>query len=87
MAINRETQTGQLVGPENRIEIMDAIRMFTYNGAWVSFDEHKRGSLEVGKLADLAVLSEPLLNVAKDKIRDVLVDMTFIDGEKLYTRK
>ena len=87
LAVNRETQTGQLIGPDERIGIMDALRMFTYNGAWVSFDEHKRGSLETGKLADLAVLSDPLLDVAKEKIRDVKVDMTFIDGEKLYTRK
>lgn len=87
VAVNRETQTGQLLGARNRIELVDAIRMFTYNSAWVSFDEKKRGSLEVGKLADVIVLSEALLDVAKDKIKDVVVDMTFIDGEKLYIRK
>jgi predicted amidohydrolase YtcJ len=87
VAVNRETQTGRIVGPDERVSVTDALRMFTYNGAWVSFDEHKRGSLEVGKLADLAVLSEPLLNVPKEKIRDVKVDMTFIDGEKLYARE
>ena len=86
VAVNRETQTGQVVGPDERISVMDALRMFTWNGAWISFDEHRRGSLEVGKLADLAVLSEPLLNVSKEKIRDVKVDLTFVGGERLYTR-
>jgi predicted amidohydrolase YtcJ len=60
--------------------------MFTYNSAYASFDEQFKGSLEAGKIVDLAVLSEPLLSVPKDKIRDIRVDMTFIGGEKLYTR-
>lgn len=86
VAVNRTTQTGQLVGPDERISVSDALRMFTYNSAWVSFDEHKRGSLEPGKLADLVVLSEALLDVPVENIRDVKVDMTYIDGEKLYMR-
>ncbi len=87
VAVNRQTQTGQLIGPDECISVVDALRMFTYSSAWVSFDEHKRGSLEAGKLADLVVLSESLLDAPKERIRDIKVDMTFIDGEKLYVRK
>ena len=87
VAVNRETQTGRLIGPDERVSVMDALRMFTYNSAYVSFDEGKRGSLETGKFADLAVLSEPLLSISPKKIKDVVVDMTFIDGQKLYDRQ
>ena len=87
MAVNRQTQSGRVLGPDQRIPLMDALRMFTYNGAYASFDEATRGSLEVGKLADLAVLSAPILDVPEENIRDVRVDMTFIDGERLYTRE
>lgn len=86
LAVNRTTQSGQRIGPNERITVAQALRMFTYSGAWVSFDEHKRGSLEPGKLADLAVLSAPLFNVPDREIRDVVVDMTYIDGEQLYVR-
>jgi predicted amidohydrolase YtcJ len=87
VAVNRETQTGQLIGPDERISVADALRMFTYNAAYVSFDEKKRGSLEAGKFADLAVLSEPLMSISPKEIKDVVVDMTFIDGQKLYDRQ
>jgi predicted amidohydrolase YtcJ len=86
-AVNRTTQTGRLIGPDERISVADALRMFTYNAAYVSFDEKKRGSLEAGKFADLVVLSEPLLSISPEKIKDVVVDMTFIDGRKLYDRQ
>ncbi|MDR3176726.1 MAG: amidohydrolase [Desulfovibrio sp.] len=86
VAVNRETQSGRLVGPEERVTTAQALRMFTWNAAYASFDERLRGSLETGKLADLAVLSEPLLDVPAQKIRDVRVDMTFVGGEKVFER-
>jgi predicted amidohydrolase YtcJ len=58
--------------------------MFTYNGAYASFDEDKKGTIEVGKLADLVVLSENLLRTPKDRIKDMHVDLTMIGGEVVY---
>lgn len=86
LACNRTTQTGQVINPEECIGVMDALRMFTYNGAYASFEEDIKGTLEEGKLADLAVLSEDLTKVKPENLRDLVVDMTFIDGEKLYER-
>lgn len=87
VAVNRQTQTGQVVGADEKISIMDAIRMFTYNSAYVSFDEKVKGSLEVGKFADLVVLSEPILKVHPEKIRDVVVEKTYLDGELVFESK
>ncbi len=87
LAVNRATQTGQVINPEERISLQQALRMFTYNGAYANFDEENKGSIEVGKLADLAVLSESLSDVPPDRIRDVRVDMTIIDGKIVYERK
>ncbi len=86
LACNRATQTGQVINEKECVGILDALRMFTYNGAYASFDEDIKGSLEVGKLADLAVLSEDLNKIAVDKIRDLCVEMTFIDGELVYEK-
>ena len=54
------------------------------NGAYVTFDEDKKGSLEVGKLADLAVLSADPLTVAEEKIRDISAEMTMAGGKIVH---
>ncbi|HML37511.1 MAG TPA: amidohydrolase [Bacillota bacterium] len=86
LAINRTTQTGQVINPDERVTIEQALRMFTYNGAYASFDEDKKGTIEVGKFADLAVLSGSLYDTAPDKVKDLSVDMTVIDGKIAYQR-
>lgn len=86
LACNRTTQKGQVINAEECIGVMDALRMFTYNGAYASFEEEIKGTLEEGKLADLVVLSEDLTKVEPQNLKDVVVDMTYIDGEKVYVR-
>lgn len=87
LAVNRETQTGQVINPEERVSVMQALRMFTYNGAYASFEEDRKGTVEAGKLADLAVLSGDLLKTPPDRIRELKVDMTVIDGRIVYQRE
>lgn len=87
LAINRETQTGQIINPDERVSIKQALRMFTYNGAYASFDEDTKGSIEVGKLADLVILSGSLLDTPLERITDLTVDMTVIDGKIVYEKK
>jgi predicted amidohydrolase YtcJ len=65
---------------------MDAIRMYTYNGAHAMFMEDEIGSLEAGKIADLAVFSGDLLKMAPDEVRQAAVDMAFADGKLVYDR-
>ena len=54
------------------------------NGAYLTFDEDKKGSLEPGKLADLAVLSADPLTCPKSAIRDIAADMTMVGGKEVY---
>jgi predicted amidohydrolase YtcJ len=66
---------------------MDAIRMFTINAAYLEFEEGEKGSIEPGKIADMAVLSEDPLTVSHEMLKEIKVDMTIIDGKVAYTRK
>ena len=54
--------------------------MFTINAAYNGFDERIKGSIEPGKLADLAVLAQDPLAIAPERIKDIPVDMTIVDG-------
>ena len=76
--------TGQVIGPDQKISRADALRAFTINGAYLSFEEHIKGSIEVGKLADLAVLSADLLTVPEDDIRQIRVLMTMVGGKIVF---
>lgn len=85
-AVNRRSSSGAEVGANQRVGLLEAIRMFTYNGAYASFEEDIKGSLEPGKLADLALLSEPILSTPPEKIKDIRVDETFVGGEEAFSR-
>ncbi|MBW1801546.1 MAG: amidohydrolase [Deltaproteobacteria bacterium] len=69
---------------DHRITVDEAIRLFTYNGAYAAFEEKDKGSIEVGKSADLVVLSENPRTVDSEKIRDIGVIMTLVDGQIVY---
>src|SRR5437763_15163321 len=56
-AVSRRTEGGQVIGPAEAVSREDALRMMTVDAAWQSFDETRKGSVEVGKLADLAILT------------------------------
>lgn len=68
------------------ISVLEGIRCATYNGAYSSFEENIKGSLEAGKLADMVVLSEDILKYPKEKMNEISVEMTFIDGELVYEK-
>jgi hypothetical protein len=85
-AVTRRGMTGRVFGPEEAITIEEAIRGYTANGAWVTFEEDIKGTLEPGMLADLVVLSEDLLTIDPERIMDVDVDMTIVGGTVLYER-
>lgn len=86
-AITRLTEMGQVYGEDQRISLEDAIRIYTWNGAYANFEEDIKGSLEEGKLADLVVLDNRLLDVPTEKIKDIQVELTMIDGEIVYQKK
>ncbi|MBM7645595.1 putative amidohydrolase YtcJ [Scopulibacillus daqui] len=86
-AVNRKSQTGKDIGSNQCISVLEAIRLYTWNGAYASFEEDIKGSIEVGKLADLVVLSDNILNIEQEKIKDLKVELTMIDGDILYQRE
>jgi hypothetical protein len=72
--------------PEERLSIEDALRLYTVNGAYASFEEDIKGSIEAGKLADITVLSDDPMSVSPNKIRNLNVEMTIIGGRVIYSK-
>jgi len=83
-AVTRKTSSGRVVGPEESISVIDALRVYTWNGAYLSKEEHRLGSIEPGKLADLIVLDRDILSVQEDEINDIQVLTTIVDGRTVY---
>ena len=84
-AILRESKaTGKVSGPEQRITVEEAIRMFTIGGAWQDHMEHIKGSIEVGKLADFCILDKDILTVEPHSIKDIRNLMTIVGGKIVY---
>ena len=72
--------------PAQRISVAEAVRAYTAHSAYASFDEGVKGSLEVGKLADMVVLSDDVFSIAASEIQNVKVDVTICDGEVIHDR-
>jgi len=84
-AVNRQdAATGQVVVANQIISRDDALRAFTINGAYLSFEEDRKGSIETGKFADLAILSADLLTVPANEIRDIQVLRTVVGGRTVF---
>lgn len=79
-ALTRNCSPGQ----DQTIPLEKAIEAYTINGAYASFEEDIKGSIEVGKLADIVILSEDLFEIPVDRIRDVEVLMTVLGGNEIY---
>ncbi|WP_165445257.1 amidohydrolase [Bacilliculturomica massiliensis] len=72
--------------PEQCLTVEQAVRAYTTGSAYASFEEDVKGSLEVGKYADMAVLSEDIFAIDKKKIKDVKVEKTILDGKVVFDR-
>lgn len=89
-AVTRRTLDDKNPGgwiPEQKISVENAIKCYTINSAYASFEENIKGSIEVGKLADLVVLSEDILTIDPVKIKDTKVLITIFNGEVVYEPK
>jgi predicted amidohydrolase YtcJ len=83
--LDGKTVAGNAIrGPEETPTRADALRLYTLGSAWFSRDEQKRGSLEVGKLADLAVLSRDYMTVPVDQIGGIESVLTMVGGKIVY---
>mgnify|MGYP001824026316 FL=1 len=84
--VHRQTTGGDVLGPEQRIGIMDALRAVTIDAAWQVFQEGNRGSLEPGKYADLVILSGNPLDDPM-AMRDLRVERTVVGGATIYRQQ
>ena len=74
----------KLQGDRNLLDRTEALRLYTAGSAWISGEEQKKGTLEVGKFADLVVLSADYFSVPVDEIRDIESVMTVVGGKVVY---
>jgi predicted amidohydrolase YtcJ len=86
-AVNRRTRGGALLGPEQAITVEQALRGYTIDAAYLAGEEEQKGSLEPGKLADLAVLSADPTSVEPDLIRELSVEATVVGGTVAWQRE
>ncbi|HUU29141.1 MAG TPA: amidohydrolase [archaeon] len=85
--VTRKTERGTVIMPEEAISREQALRCYTINNAYASFEENIKGSIEPGKLADLVVLEQDFLTCPEDEIKDITVKMTIVGGEAVFERK
>jgi predicted amidohydrolase YtcJ len=82
--VTRTDSHGNLWGPKQRVTVEEAIRVGTINGAYASFEEHRKGSIEAGKLADLVVLGRDPTRTDPMALIDIPVERTMVGGRWVY---
>ncbi len=85
-AVTRKGMSGTVFGEEEALTVMEALRGYTLYGAWLSFEEDRKGSIERGKLADMIVLDQDILTIDPDHIMDINVEQTWLGGKLVYER-
>lgn len=85
-AVNRKTRSGRILGPNERIKPLDALKAITINAAYQYHEENTKGSIKVGKLADLVILDQNPLEIEPEKIKDIVVLETIKEGQSVYKR-
>jgi predicted amidohydrolase YtcJ len=86
MVARKASQTDDVLIPGQRLDRKEALRAMTINGAYLTFDEHIRGSIEQGKYADMVVLEEDYMEVPEDSIKDIRILSTILGGGIVYQR-
>ncbi|MCU0335483.1 MAG: amidohydrolase [Chitinophagaceae bacterium] len=89
VAVNRQTPDGYPPGgwvPAQRISVAEAMKAYTWGGAYASFREHELGKLQPGYLADMIVLDQDVFRIDPSRIHSVKVDMTIFNGRPVYQR-
>ena len=87
IAVNRKTRSEFVLGPEQRLTVMQALRAVTLGAAYQHFEENRKGSITPGKQADLVILGSNPLLAAADSLKDIPVIETFARGKSIYRRQ
>ncbi|MDP6993203.1 MAG: amidohydrolase [Woeseiaceae bacterium] len=83
-AVTRKGMSGRVFAEEERLTMMEALQAYTLFGAYLSFEEDIKGSIEPGKLADIIVLDQDLLEVDPERIMETKVTQTWLGGQLVY---
>ena len=87
IALSRKTQRGTVLGRDEALTREQALRLYTINNAYLHHEEKTKGTIEVGKLADLIVLDRDVMTCPVDEVRGTKVLRTIVGGNVVYTRK
>ncbi|HAB30473.1 MAG TPA: hydrolase, partial [Gemmatimonadetes bacterium] len=85
-AVTRKGESGTVYAPGERLTMEEAVRGYTRNGAYITFEEDIKGTLEAGKLADMIVLSDDLLTIDPERILDIVIEKTIVGGRVVFER-
>jgi predicted amidohydrolase YtcJ len=87
VALTRRNESGGIVNLDERITREQAIRLYTLNNAWLHFEDKRKGSLEIGKFADLIVVDTDLMQCPVDDIRATKVLLTMVNGKIVWDNR
>ena len=82
--VTRKTENGNIINKDEVISRQDALKIYTINNAYASFEESSKGSIEMGKLADISVLSHDLLTCPEDQIKKIKSVLTMVGGRIVH---
>jgi len=85
-SVSRKLKDGSVFFPDQRMSRMEALRSYTVNNAYSAFEESSKGSLALGKLADVTVFSKDILTISEDEIPQAQADYTIVGGKVMYQR-
>jgi predicted amidohydrolase YtcJ len=83
--MTRRSQTGTLLNPQEQLSLLDALALYTTAGAWIGFEEQRKGRIRPGMLADLVVLDRDLTTVPVEEIHTINVTVTIVGGEIVWS--
>jgi predicted amidohydrolase YtcJ len=83
--VTRTSSQGVAIGANQRVSVDEAIKVWTLDGAYASFEENSKGSITPGKLADFVVLQKDPRQVPPNEIKDIVIEATYLGGQKVYT--
>ncbi len=85
-SVSRKLKDGTVFYPDQRMSRFEALKSYTWNGAYAAFEENEKGSLAPGKMADVTVLSKDILTIPEDEIPSTEVVYTIVAGKVLYQK-
>jgi len=85
-SVSRMMSNGEVLTPRQKMTRMEALKSYTINNAYAGFEEDIKGSLEVGKLADITVLDRDILTIPEEDIPNTAISYTIVGGEVMYSR-